>query len=106
MAPLLFVGEWLVYRERNRMSIPTIGYLNRPLPGSPGQVPLPAAGHCIGARVRVPLVPDSMTTAKQTDTPVKTDPPLSQQLNQVLADSYALMALTHLAHWNVSQRML
>jgi starvation-inducible DNA-binding protein len=26
---------------------------------------------------------------------------LSQSLNQVLADSYALMALTHLAHWNV-----
>ncbi|MGE3312274.1 MAG: Dps family protein [Limisphaerales bacterium] len=26
---------------------------------------------------------------------------LSGSLNQVLADSYALMALTHLAHWNV-----
>lgn len=26
---------------------------------------------------------------------------LTQSLNQVLADSYALMALTHLAHWNV-----
>lgn len=26
---------------------------------------------------------------------------LSSSLNQVLADSYALMALTHLAHWNV-----
>jgi starvation-inducible DNA-binding protein len=26
---------------------------------------------------------------------------LSGNLNQVLADSYALMALTHLAHWNV-----
>jgi starvation-inducible DNA-binding protein len=38
---------------------------------------------------------------KHTDTPVKTNPPLSQSLNQVLADSYALMALTHLAHWNV-----
>jgi starvation-inducible DNA-binding protein len=37
---------------------------------------------------------------KPTDL-VKTDPPLSQSLNQVLADSYALMALTHLAHWNV-----
>jgi starvation-inducible DNA-binding protein len=32
---------------------------------------------------------------------VKTDPRLSQSLNLVLADSYALMALTHLAHWNV-----
>jgi starvation-inducible DNA-binding protein len=27
--------------------------------------------------------------------------PLAESLNQVLADSYALMALTHLAHWNV-----
>lgn len=27
--------------------------------------------------------------------------PLCASLNQVLADSYALMALTHLAHWNV-----
>lgn len=27
--------------------------------------------------------------------------PLAGSLNQVLADSYALMALTHLAHWNV-----
>lgn len=26
---------------------------------------------------------------------------LTQSLNQVLADSYALMALTHVAHWNV-----
>lgn len=26
---------------------------------------------------------------------------LDDSLNQVLADSYALMALTHLAHWNV-----
>jgi starvation-inducible DNA-binding protein len=26
---------------------------------------------------------------------------LSGSLNQVLADSYALMSLTHLAHWNV-----
>jgi len=26
---------------------------------------------------------------------------LSESLNQVLADSYALMSLTHLAHWNV-----
>ena len=26
---------------------------------------------------------------------------LTDSLNQVLADSYALMALTHLAHWNV-----
>lgn len=26
---------------------------------------------------------------------------LNETLNQVLADSYALMSLTHLAHWNV-----
>lgn len=26
---------------------------------------------------------------------------LSESLNQVLADTYALMSLTHLAHWNV-----
>lgn len=26
---------------------------------------------------------------------------LTQSLNQVLADTYALMSLTHLAHWNV-----
>jgi starvation-inducible DNA-binding protein len=36
----------------------------------------------------------TMTTTAQTV-------PLSESLNQVLADSYALMALTHLAHWNV-----
>lgn len=29
------------------------------------------------------------------------DARLTDSLNQVLADSYALMALTHLAHWNV-----
>ena len=26
---------------------------------------------------------------------------LTRSLNQVLADSYALLSLTHLAHWNV-----
>lgn len=31
----------------------------------------------------------------------KTSTTLTDSLNQVLADSYALMALTHLAHWNV-----
>ncbi len=40
-----------------------------------------------------------MKTAKTTTT--KNDPGLSDSLNQVLADSYAVMALTHLAHWNV-----
>ncbi len=41
---------------------------------------------------------------KTTATPAakaKTDTRLVEALNQVLADSYALMALTHLAHWNV-----
>lgn len=28
-------------------------------------------------------------------------PSLTDSLNQVLADSYALMSLTHLAHWNI-----
>jgi starvation-inducible DNA-binding protein len=31
----------------------------------------------------------------------KPEAQLSESLNQVLADSYALMSLTHLAHWNV-----
>jgi starvation-inducible DNA-binding protein len=31
----------------------------------------------------------------------KTDACLNDSLNQVLADSYALLSLTHLAHWNV-----
>jgi starvation-inducible DNA-binding protein len=39
--------------------------------------------------------------AKRTTTPSKNDTRLPASLNQVLADSYALMALTHLAHWNV-----
>jgi starvation-inducible DNA-binding protein len=39
-----------------------------------------------------------MTTVSATPpTPIA----LTTSLNQVLADSYALMALTHLAHWNV-----
>lgn len=36
-------------------------------------------------------------TTKATDGSTK----LSESLNQVLADTYALMSLTHLAHWNV-----
>ena len=40
-----------------------------------------------------------MRTAKSTTT--RNDAGLSDSLNQVLADSYAVMALTHLAHWNV-----
>ena len=41
------------------------------------------------------------TTTKPASTPVKKDTRLIDGLNLVLADSYALMALTHLAHWNV-----
>lgn len=32
---------------------------------------------------------------------MKNTNPLANSLNQVLADSYSLMALTHMAHWNV-----
>ena len=39
--------------------------------------------------------------AKKTSAQSKQDQQLTVSLNQVLADSYALMALTHLAHWNV-----
>lgn len=37
-----------------------------------------------------------MTAAK-----AKTDTRVSDALNVVLADTYALMALTHVAHWNI-----
>ena len=40
-----------------------------------------------------------MKKAKSAST--KTESALAGSLNQVLADSYALMSLTHLAHWNV-----
>jgi starvation-inducible DNA-binding protein len=40
------------------------------------------------------------TTEKPT-VATKKDTRLTESLNQVLADSYALMALSHLAHWNV-----
>jgi len=38
---------------------------------------------------------------KSVSSPAKRPSDLAKSLNQVLADSYALMALTHLAHWNV-----
>ena len=38
-----------------------------------------------------------MATKKKS---AKTNP-MADSLNQVLADSYALMSLTHLAHWNI-----
>ena len=40
-----------------------------------------------------------MKTTKTKTTAVSSR--LNDSLNQVLADSYALMSLTHLAHWNV-----
>ncbi len=41
------------------------------------------------------------TTTKPSSTATKKDTRLVDSLNLVLADSYQLMALTHLAHWNV-----
>jgi starvation-inducible DNA-binding protein len=41
------------------------------------------------------------TATKAASTAVKTDSRLAESLNQVLSDSYALMGLTHMAHWNV-----
>ena len=38
---------------------------------------------------------------KLISSPAKSANALCKSLNQVLADSYALMSLTHLAHWNV-----
>jgi starvation-inducible DNA-binding protein len=40
-------------------------------------------------------------TAKNPSATDKKQPEVAEGLNLVLADSYALMALTHLAHWNV-----
>jgi starvation-inducible DNA-binding protein len=42
-----------------------------------------------------------MKTATATSGKTKTDTRLVDGLNLVLADSYSLMALTHLAHWNI-----
>lgn len=41
------------------------------------------------------------TASTSAATTAKKDARLIEALNLVLADSYALMALTHLAHWNV-----
>jgi len=41
-----------------------------------------------------------MKTTKTTKPNANTSR-LNESLNQVLADSYALMSLTHLAHWNI-----
>jgi starvation-inducible DNA-binding protein len=42
-----------------------------------------------------------MKTATLAANKTKSDSRLADNLNLVLADSYQLMALTHLAHWNV-----
>jgi starvation-inducible DNA-binding protein len=42
-----------------------------------------------------------MSTATKPTTTAKKDTRVTDALNLVLADSYALLALTHLAHWNV-----
>jgi starvation-inducible DNA-binding protein len=41
------------------------------------------------------------TTMKNSTATTKKESRLADSLNQVLADSYELMALSHLAHWNV-----
>ena len=43
----------------------------------------------------------SIATANKTAAPAKKTNVVTDRLNVVLADSYALMSLTHLAHWNV-----
>lgn len=43
----------------------------------------------------------STTATAQTAKTTRKDNRLADALNLVLADSYALMGLTHLAHWNV-----
>ena len=42
-----------------------------------------------------------MSTATEKPSLAKLQAQLIENLNLVLADSYAIMALTHLAHWNV-----
>ncbi len=49
--------------------------------------------HSIPTTIKVMKKANSLGTKSAT--------PLCDSLNQVLADSYALMSLTHLAHWNV-----
>ena len=43
----------------------------------------------------------STTSTKTTAAVAKKDNRVIDGLNQIVADTYALMALTHLAHWNV-----
>ena len=46
-------------------------------------------------------LPSNFKPMKTEQAAPKSATPLCHSLNQVLADSYALMSLTHLAHWNV-----
>jgi starvation-inducible DNA-binding protein len=61
----------------------------------------------INPRENIRRFPSATFSAKYTamknmkSSSAKTNAALTGSLNQVLADSYALMALTHLAHWNV-----
>ena len=52
-------------------------------------------GACTSEKLR------TMKTATTSAGKTKTDTRIVDALNQVLADAYALMALTHLAHWNI-----
>jgi len=45
--------------------------------------------------------PQDTKNTKMSRTPSPRTAGLPESLNQVLADSYALLSLTHLAHWNV-----
>jgi starvation-inducible DNA-binding protein len=41
------------------------------------------------------------SSATHTDRKTEADPSVTSGLNQVVADTYALLAITHDAHWNV-----
>jgi starvation-inducible DNA-binding protein len=43
----------------------------------------------------------TMTSEKKTSSTAQTNTRMIEVLNQVLADTYSLLGLTHLAHWNV-----
>ena len=58
--------------------------------------------HSVEAGFSIANFPNFMSTTTNKPTTVeKKDTRVVDGLNLVLADSYALMALTHLAHWNV-----
>ena len=51
--------------------------------------------------IDIEALPSNFKPMKTKQAAPKSATPLCNSLNQVLADSYALMSLTHLAHWNV-----